>query len=467
MCHVIKSVFAPRCVLRIGLLLIAAGAIPSGLAQAQQTTVSATSPPPPSPQQLVTCSSKVGERQVCAADTAAGAALLRSTGPAACLLGKTWGYDDKGIWVFDGCGGEFALGSTHEASEGKEFLGTFEPYGQLRTHLAAFNDTAEVQDNATRVGINFRSRGAIKMFVGVEWGVNLVQSSTQFNLSTAGPGDFGAVTTTNTSPFNARLGYAGIDFGPAGRVAIGKENSVHYDVTSYTTDRFNVFGGQGTSTYVAGTDGGASGTGRADRVVTYRNKIFKIVEVGFQGQFRGADSNGVGASGQVTILPGVKVGAAFTHTNWPLSTQNAVRGLGDNADYQAVGTHINWDFLEVGFVYSHQTNGDMVQVPVGTVNRNVAFDVNGEELYVHAALGPFGIIGGFTNQSPERRDPLLNPAFKTSYIILGGEWLVVQRAKVYTESKIDLDTVSATGAAGGSVFTVGFRYDFSWQISHR
>jgi hypothetical protein len=121
----------------------------------------------------------------------------------------------------------------------------------------------------------------------------------------------------------------------------------------------------------------------------------------------------------------------------------------------------------VGFVYSHQTSGDMVQVPVGTVNRNIAFDANGEELYVRAALGPFGIIGGFTNQSPERRDPLLNPAFKTSYIILGGEWLVVQRAKVYTESKIDLDTVSATGAEGGSVFTIGFRYDFSWQISHR
>ena len=135
--------------------------------------------------------------QVCAADTAAGVALLRSTGTASCLLGKTWGYDDKGIWVFDGCGGEFALGSTHEASGGKEFLGTFEPYGQWRTHLAVFNDTAEVQDNATRVGINFRTRGAIQMFVGTEWGVNLVKSSTQFNLSAAGPGDFGEVTTAN------------------------------------------------------------------------------------------------------------------------------------------------------------------------------------------------------------------------------------------------------------------------------
>ena len=59
----------------------------------------------------------------------------------------------------------------------------FEPYGQLRTHLAAFQDNAEVQDNATRIGINFRTLGKIKMFAGTEWGVNLVASETQFNLS--------------------------------------------------------------------------------------------------------------------------------------------------------------------------------------------------------------------------------------------------------------------------------------------
>jgi hypothetical protein len=31
-------------------------------------------------------------------------------GDAPCLLGKTWGYDDHGIWVSDGCGGEFVAG---------------------------------------------------------------------------------------------------------------------------------------------------------------------------------------------------------------------------------------------------------------------------------------------------------------------------------------------------------------------
>jgi len=115
-------------------------------AQAQQapTSQSTTS--------VITCVSKKGERQVCKADTAAGVALLHSTGDSTCLLGKNWGYDDAGIWVSDGCGGEFAVGGTKEASGASNFVGMFEPYGQLRTHFAAFQDSAEVQDNATRIG---------------------------------------------------------------------------------------------------------------------------------------------------------------------------------------------------------------------------------------------------------------------------------------------------------------------------
>jgi len=461
MYDVVQRVLTSRSVFRMSMVLLLAGAFVPESAVAQQTPATQSLP------QVISCVAKKGERQVCAADTAAGVALLRSTGESSCLLGKTWGYDDKGVWVFDGCGGEFAIGSTKEASEASDFVGTFEPYGQLRTHLAGFNDTAEVQDNATRVGINFRTRGAIKLFAGTEWGVNLVQSTTQFNLSANGPGDFGVVETETNQVFNARLGFVGIDFGPLGRVAIGKQTAVHYDVTSYTTDRFNVFGGQGTSTYVAGTDGGASGTGFADRVVNYRNTIFKIFEVGIQGQFRGTDANGVGASLQVTVLPGVKVGGAVTHTNWPQTTQDLVRDLGGNADYTAIGARIDWRILQLGLVYSHQNDGDMVQVPIGSVNTPVAFDANGVELYVRAGVRQFGVIGGFTFLEPDVKDPLLDPDFKTGYLILGGEWFVARTAKIYTESKIDFDSVTATGASGDSVFTIGFRYDFLWRVSHQ
>ena len=83
-------------------------------------------------------------------------------------------------------------------------------------------------------------------------------------------------------------------------------------------------------------------------------------------------------------------------------------------------------------------------------------------------LGKFGLIGGFTYQGPNVKDPLLNPDFKTQYLILGGEWFLVRKAaRIYTESKIDLGSITATGEPGFSVFTIGFRYDFSWRISHQ
>jgi hypothetical protein len=64
------------------------------------------------------CASKAGERQVCAADTSGGVALVRSTGTSDCLLGKTWGYDEAGVWVRDGCAAEFTLGASGAAIQG-------------------------------------------------------------------------------------------------------------------------------------------------------------------------------------------------------------------------------------------------------------------------------------------------------------------------------------------------------------
>ena len=59
---------------------------------------------------IITCASDVGQRTTCPADTSRGVVLARSTGSSACLLGKTWGYDDKGVWVADGCTADFVVG---------------------------------------------------------------------------------------------------------------------------------------------------------------------------------------------------------------------------------------------------------------------------------------------------------------------------------------------------------------------
>ncbi len=422
---------------------------------------------------IVNCISKPGGRQECAADTSAGVALIRSTGEAACLLGKNWGYDSNGVWVSDGCGGEFATGSSKEIRAGNEFLGMFEPYGQLRAHLAAFNDDAEVQDNASRIGINFATRGKIKIFAGTEWGVNLVQSDNQFNLGGSSTAGFGALDTVRTPIFSARLGFVGADFGPFGKTAIGKQNAVHYDIASYTTDRFNVFGGQGSMAYVAGTDGGMTGTGRADRVVNYRNQFLKILEVGAQAQFRGDDTghttDGYGLSTQVTVLPGVKLGGAYTRTYFSPRAQAEIRNLRANAEYMALGARVDWKFLEFGATFAQQHSGDLVQLPTRDplIYLPVVYGADGVELYGRARFGPFALVGGFIKQSPDVKDRLLHPDFHTNYFIIGGEWYIAKSAFAYTEAKLDNGSRTATGDPGYSVFTVGLRYDFSWRTSHQ
>ncbi len=77
---------------------------PTVLAQAPARTAAPTA--------TVVCSSGLDARQHCAADTSAGVLLLRETGEAACLLGRTWGYDATGVWVTEGCGGEFLVAAT-------------------------------------------------------------------------------------------------------------------------------------------------------------------------------------------------------------------------------------------------------------------------------------------------------------------------------------------------------------------
>jgi hypothetical protein len=148
--------------------------------------------------------------------------MLRPTGEATCLLGRNWGYDDQGVWVSEGCGGDIGTGSTRGdapsatettaalvEAEGEKsaiettttgtnptltHMGVFQPYGSLRTIISIpASGSAEVQDNATRVGINFTTFGSVKVIGTAKWGVNLVQSETSLNAGATTSSGFGVV----------------------------------------------------------------------------------------------------------------------------------------------------------------------------------------------------------------------------------------------------------------------------------
>ena len=56
------------------------------------------------------CESDNGRRHWCSADTRFGVELYRQLSKTNCREGSTWGFNDRGIWVDNGCRAEFVLG---------------------------------------------------------------------------------------------------------------------------------------------------------------------------------------------------------------------------------------------------------------------------------------------------------------------------------------------------------------------
>lgn len=59
---------------------------------------------------IVRCESHDGRLRYCDADVRGGVRLSRRLSRTDCIRGHNWGYDDRGIWVTQGCRAEFVTG---------------------------------------------------------------------------------------------------------------------------------------------------------------------------------------------------------------------------------------------------------------------------------------------------------------------------------------------------------------------
>jgi predicted porin len=424
----------------------------------------------------LTCGSD-GGRQHCAADTSAGVVLARSTAAVACVLGQTWGYDAAGVWVDKGCRAEFVLGDVDPGGEEDRdldaFFGLFNPYGRFLGHAAFFNDEIEVQDNLSWLGLDFSTRGPVKLFAATEWGVNLVRGGIEFNPSANGDTGFPELNDAQADQvFYNRLGYVGVDVGPFGRIAVGKQWGVHTDVSLYTTDQFNVFGSEASATYTAGTDGGTLGTGRADQAITYRNNLFNIFRVGGQLQFRTADNgeviDGYGVSAQLTLLPGARIGATYTRANYADDVKARIPGLDGDGEFAAVGARMDWHVVEAGLVFSRQRNGDLARLVLSDDRQEaVGFDADGVEAILRINIPGFAPYGGLIYYRPND-SVLVADDFRTRYLIAGAEVGITGSTFAYVEARLFDDSIGPQGEETGfDVLTIGVHYGFSFRGFHR
>ncbi|TKB56547.1 porin [Ferrimonas aestuarii] len=151
--------------------------------------------------------------------------------------------------------------------------------GWLGISLINSESDTFLADASSRMNFHFhRNMGeGWKVEAKAEWGFNTIDHTTSLafrgdSLQSQREGDF----------FFNRQGWVGVSHQGYGRLTAGKQWSIYYDVTEIT-DYFVTTGGLASGVYNFGTDGGISGTGRADSAIIYR-KSWGAFTLGLQYQ---------------------------------------------------------------------------------------------------------------------------------------------------------------------------------------
>ncbi|MBD8490918.1 porin [Echinicola sp. CAU 1574] len=341
---------------------------------------------------------------------------------------------------------------------------SFKPYSSFRGHFSLFNGELEIQQNASRIGFEIAlSKENSTFFAGSELSLNMFRGDQQFNLDASTSGGFIDIDSYQVNQvFGTRLGYLGVKFKRGGTIMVGKQWSVYYDVTGYT-DKFNVFGGGGTATYTSGTDGGTTGTGRADQAITYRNQFGKL-HLGLQLQAENANNNhiidGYGISGQLELIKGLKIGGTYYRVLIQDTLRKNTIGFDKNPEYMAFGINYVNNKWDLGLVYSDQSNGDLRRNYIGNDIAAIVFDASGIEFYSKYTFQEFSIIAGFNQYKPKILNLPLSNGFKTDYYILGFEYKPLKHAYFYSEFRINSNNNrDHLGEKSVNVYTAGLRID--------
>jgi len=207
-------------------------------------------------------------------------------------------------------------------------------YGSLRVIAALDTDGyREIRNNSSRLGIRGSKRltDGIEAFGRLEVGANLVNTDRAILTG----GDPGVPIGQGSQAFFSRLGFVGLDTG-IGSFAWGKQWSAYYDVAVFT-DQFPFWSGVATGAFAAGTDGGISGTGRAENALQYRGARGPA-SVALQMQSRGSSPNDQawadvwGGSAVFGRHQGFSLGAAYNEVRDGVENPNPNQPkLGDKA----------------------------------------------------------------------------------------------------------------------------------------
>lgn len=332
-------------------------------------------------------------------------------------------------------------------------------YASARLHYRNNGSDWLFGDGGSRMGLHaeYRLTPSIRLLGTLEEGFNLADQLDAL----LKPGD---QSGTGTAIFN-RLGYVGLET-PRLNITAGKNWSTYYQIASFT-DRLVAYGGEGSQYANTGTDGGRTGTGRADRVLQARfmvnaipdNWWFKPFRLNLQVQ----DGNSIPG------VPGEKYGTSFgasailhlrnefilgiAYNQAPVDMNKTLLEAGIRGNEEAVLLGSRWfdDSWYVGTTLSRLLNH-------ATTDTGRYFDAWGAEIYGKYQLRPrLWLTGGWNYLQPDS-----NRAgnFRIQYLVPGLLYEVRGPRKfVYLEYKSD-NSRRSDGSLAEDIVTVGIRWDF-------
>ncbi|MFA9420998.1 MAG: hypothetical protein ACERLB_12680 [Gammaproteobacteria bacterium] len=358
-----------------------------------------------------------------------------------------------------------------EPSETEQRRSGFDIYGSLRIRYRKQENLSEWQDGGSRIGTHIEWRVLPKSFLYVRYEAG-------FNLLTgleglANPGDKAGGQFTDT--VFTRLFYTGLDT-PVVNYVLGKNWSTYYKV-SFFTDRFMGTGGSASGTYNAQTDGGPTGTGRADNTLQTHFSInflperwFKPFALNAQLQHgnpipfgNGADyGTAYGLSAVLATQSNYTLGLAHNYAQIDLADDPSLQriGLSGSARATSLGIRGFGDRWYAGLIASRLQNHE-------TTDEGIYFKGWGSELYLqYRVAGPIWFVGGYNALEPDANDVLARE-YRVRYAIAGLRYSFDDfRRMIFANVRID-DSLNADGTPGSDVFTIGIRWDMSKRGWHR
>lgn len=290
-----------------------------------------------------------------------------------------------------------------------------------------------------------------------------------------GHAEWGYNSGANGSNIYDRLLYAGVEHEKYGKIAAGtKQWSTFYDVAWYT-DLGRVFGTRGSGVYNLSDWGIASGSGRAENAITYRNTINEQIKYGFTYQstrndvaLSGSEGNrstatlkhGLGASITYKPMDSLSLGAAY-HQN-ELSDVSGVVGAedGDNMRNFLIGAHYSEGGLYAAATMHLGENWEAVET---SSSSNALIDTLGGEIYAYYQFQNGWRPTFNYNYFEERGNQ--TEGYERNLVIPGVEYhFVKNKFLVWTEYQFDLGKDKRTAANGWTdsedQFAAGIRYYF-------